>query len=106
MLTDLEVMSVMGNNDLGGTIPASLGNLQRLQVLQIARNQLTGQIPDSLSNLSKLNVLYVSENQLTGTIPSTLFTLPSVEFFFVDYKRTNAFVKFIGISELVSDSII
>lgn len=45
---------MLQNNALQGTIPASLGNLQELEVLYLERNPLTGVIPKSVNQLPKL----------------------------------------------------
>ena len=45
----------MDDNDLTGSIPASLGDLPKLEVLYLARNGLDGEIPSALGNLSKLD---------------------------------------------------
>ena len=78
---------------LTGQIPAELGNLSALTVLDFANysyrcspagcqgtspsaNRLTGPIPEELSNLSMLHVLDLTANQLSGTIPAWLGRLP------------------------------
>ena len=58
-------------NNLVGTLPASLGNLDQMGWLYLYGNQLTGTIPD-LSALTNLKDLYLNSNQLTGTIPPSL----------------------------------
>ena len=70
---------VLGDNNLTGPIPSSLGNLQELYNLILAGNQLTGEIPASLGNLSNLRWLWLTENQLTGEIPDALGNLTNLE---------------------------
>ena len=70
---------VLGNNNLTGSIPSSLGNLQALYNLVLDGNQLTGEIPASLGNLSNLRWLWLSNNQLTGEIPDALGNLTNLE---------------------------
>ncbi|XP_050285787.1 probable LRR receptor-like serine/threonine-protein kinase At1g05700 [Quercus robur] len=43
-----------------------------LQYLDISNNNLTGSVPDFLSQLQYLRVLNLEKNQLTGTIPADL----------------------------------
>ena len=56
-----------------GTIPAELGNLAELALLQLSGNQLTGGIPPELGRLANLSDgLDLSRNQLSGGIPVEL----------------------------------
>ena len=63
------VTLVLGNNQLIGTLPNSLGNLSSLQSLYLPLNQLTGSVPSTLGSLSQLQTLDLDHNQLTGNIP-------------------------------------
>lgn len=71
----------IGRQGLQGTLPAHLGNLTKLERLELQWNNLTGQLP-TLNGLSSLQVLMLSNNQFTF-IPSDFFTgmssLQSVE---------------------------
>ena len=67
------------DNDLSGTIPASLGNLTHLNWLFLAVNNLTGTIPASLGNLTNLRWLSLSWNNLSGRIPAELGRLSNLE---------------------------
>jgi len=71
------------SNQLSGSIPRELGNLNNLTVLYLFSNQLSGSIPSELGNLSNLEWLSLSENQLSGSIPIWLMTLP------LDYLKLN-----------------
>ena len=66
------------DNHLTGSIP-DLGRLSQLELLRMGNNQLSGEIPASLSNLTKLRYLELWENQLTGPIPD-LRRLTALEF--------------------------
>jgi len=68
----------MGNNNLSGSIPSSLGNLTNLQGLALTSTPLNGSIPTQLGNLTHLGVLYLSSNQLSGDIPSSLSNLTNL----------------------------
>ena len=66
------------NNNLSGSLPAALGNLEALQVLSLDRNSISGSLPTQLSNLSNLTRLALNRNQLTGSIPSALGNLSNL----------------------------
>lgn len=51
---------------LAGTIPGALGNLKRIEELDLGNNFLTGSIPESLGRLSTLQHLDLSSNNLQG----------------------------------------
>ena len=60
-------------NGLNGDIPSELGMLSSLQELILLGNQLTGEIPVELGGLTNLEKLYLSVgNRFTGCIPSAL----------------------------------
>ena len=60
----------LGNNNLFGEIPISMGSLSMLQSLQLHNNKLFGCIPSSLKNYQFLGLMNLGENELTGTIPN------------------------------------
>ncbi len=57
------------NNDLSGTIPVVLGEVNSLENILLASNDLTGTIPASLASIESLKVLELQLNALTGTVP-------------------------------------
>ena len=48
----------LASNNLTGAVPAVLGNLTELQILQINGNKLTGALPEDLTRLTALTVLH------------------------------------------------
>ncbi len=68
-------------NKLHGELPETLGKLKNIQVLAFNGNDLTGTIPASYSELSQLTQLHLSSNKLSGEIPSELGNLPKLEVF-------------------------
>ena len=73
-LTNLRLLNLT-SNQLRGEIPTELGELSNLQSLLLFDNQLTGEIPTELGKLSNLQSLFLSTNQLTGAIPTKLGNL-------------------------------
>ncbi|KAF7013591.1 hypothetical protein CFC21_027660 [Triticum aestivum] len=70
-LVDLALLD-MGQNMLSGQIPPSVGNLSNLFILELSRNRLSGQIPSTVGNLLQLGQLYLDHNNLSGNIPATI----------------------------------
>ncbi len=66
------------SRDLAGRIPAELGRLDGLRVLQLGDNRLTGPIPPEFGNLADIYLIYLADNQLDGTIPRELGKLGSL----------------------------
>lgn len=67
------------NNNLNGTIPASIGQLTDLATLNFHNNNLNGAVPNSLGNIKTLKSLNLSLNQLQGSLPTTLVDLSNLE---------------------------
>ena len=65
-------------NELSGAMPAALGRLSSLQLLEFTANKLTGDIPAALGGLSGLEHLRLERNALSGPIPSDLGDLSNL----------------------------
>eukprot|EP00538_Stauroneis_constricta_P000383 CAMPEP_0119572732 /NCGR_PEP_ID=MMETSP1352-20130426/44769_1 /TAXON_ID=265584 /ORGANISM="Stauroneis constricta, Strain CCMP1120" /LENGTH=927 /DNA_ID=CAMNT_0007622419 /DNA_START=21 /DNA_END=2808 /DNA_ORIENTATION=- len=59
-------------NNINGSIPSYIGNLNRLMQFEIDSNPLTGTIPTEIGNLSTLQWLNVYSTQMNGTIPTEI----------------------------------
>jgi len=60
----------LSNINLHGEIPKEVGLLKRLQVLDLSKNNFHGKIPIELTNCTNLKEIILLYNQLTGNIPS------------------------------------
>ena len=78
------IQLVLPRNGLIGRIPPEVGNLSRLEALQITKSQLSGEIPRELSRLVRLSGLYLSQNQLSGEIPKELGQLTNLQWLELD----------------------
>ena len=76
-----------GLGRLGGAIPATLGNLSKLEKLDLRVNVFTGSIPTSLANLANLRELELDWNDLSGSIPSALGNLASLRTLYLHNNR-------------------
>lgn len=99
-------------NNLSGTLPESIGNLTKVEFVNIKHNKLTGQIPSSIGNLENVDYLllagaafsdergvpsvlrdhYASKidwkgNTFSGEIPPELGNLKNMKF--LDLSRNN-----------------
>ena len=66
------------NEDVRGTIPPEVGELENLTALLLHHNALTGGIPREILQLSRLDTLDLHHNQLSGSLPEWLGDLPAV----------------------------
>lgn len=66
-LSNLAILRLQGNR-LKGSIPASVGKATMLTELAIAGNNISGEVPH-LGNLNKLEMLDLRDNELDGDLP-------------------------------------
>lgn len=69
----------LSENNLVGSLPASLKNLTNLQSLQLGLNQISGALPRELGSLSKLAFLDLPFNRIAGGLPVELGNLASLQ---------------------------
>ena len=69
---------ILTNNHIP-SLPASIGQCNRLQKCMLAGNRLTS-LPDEMAHCRKLGLLRLSSNQLSR-LPNWLFELPELSFF-------------------------
>ncbi|KAK1628459.1 hypothetical protein QYE76_002774 [Lolium multiflorum] len=74
-LSELQLLDLSQNKNLGGSLPSSIGTLSNLQNLILAGCSFSGEIPQEIGQLSQLIFLYLNSNRFTGPIPSSLGNL-------------------------------
>ena len=62
----------LDENQLTGSLPVQLGQMEKLKSLRLRNNNLTGSMPLELGQLTQLEVLSLSGNNLTGCVPRSL----------------------------------
>lgn len=83
----LDYLDIRGNF-ISGNLPNTIGNLQNVTWLDFRFNQLSGSIPASIATIPNLYVFVVSNNNLSGTIPDfTGLTNGSLDFFYIDNNQ-------------------
>ncbi len=74
------IQLALQDNNLSGSLPASIGQLQALQELYLFDNNLTGSIPSEIGQLLNLTELQLDGNlQLSGTLPNELGLLSNLD---------------------------
>lgn len=68
-------------NLIGGTIPATITSMTSLLELKLYDNLLTGEIPIDIGNLTNLTYFTVAKNLLTGPVPQSVGNLTSLYWF-------------------------
>ena len=75
------------SHGLRGPIPAELGSLASLTLLDLSGNALDGPIPAELASLARLKSLNVRANALEGPVPPELGALARLEGLWLDANR-------------------
>ncbi|KAI3878479.1 hypothetical protein MKX03_007259 [Papaver bracteatum] len=70
---------LLGSNQFTGSIPPGIGLLQNLGILGFDNSKLIGAIPSSFGNLTRLIILHMNDNNFTGVIPSSLGNCNSLQ---------------------------
>ncbi|XP_056166687.1 MDIS1-interacting receptor like kinase 2-like [Syzygium oleosum] len=71
----------LGNNQLYGNIPPSIGDLSKLTHLNLSTNNLGGFLPTEMNNLTFLIILQLSENKFVGQLPQDICGGKVLEYF-------------------------
>ncbi|XP_048442605.1 receptor-like protein EIX2 [Pyrus x bretschneideri] len=77
----------LGGNNISGSIPTEIGQLQLFQQLYLDSNNFSDEVPDQISSLKYLEILNLSTNHLIGKIPSSTTNLSFLSTFDVSYNN-------------------
>lgn len=77
-LTKLEYLDLSQNN-LSGKLPDALFRLGNLKTLRLAYNRFSDKLPEEIGQLSQLTELDISENDFTGWFPLSISELTSMQ---------------------------
>ncbi|GMP23341.1 hypothetical protein CsSME_00000973 [Camellia sinensis var. sinensis] len=80
----------LGGNQLSGTMPVEFGNFINLNVLGMEANLFTGTIPDSIGKLQRLQGGWqLSGNKLSGKRPYTLANMTELVVLYLEVNYFN-----------------
>lgn len=68
-------------NNVMGVLPNAIGDLENLEILNLAFNSITGEFPQTLAKLTKLKVLKLEMNRMKGELPANMGDMSSLEEF-------------------------
>ena len=85
-LRNLQILDLHGNEITGG-LPAELGNLRALRWLALNDNRLSGWLPSHLAGLVKLEALELANNQFSGPLPGELAGLQRLQRLYVSHNQ-------------------
>jgi Leucine-rich repeat (LRR) protein len=76
--TDLTELYLNSNKELGGSIPETIGQLKKLESINIAQTSIGGAIPQTLAECTALKNFMAYSNKLSGEIPDFWDKLPNI----------------------------
>lgn len=79
----LELLN-LPRNSISGTIPQSIRGLSQVYRIDLDYNKLSGAIPEIIGSITSLRVLILSKNRLTGTLPSVIGNLHRLAILYVN----------------------
>ena len=86
-LTHLEELRFYDEGGVSGTLPSSWGALTLLKTLVVSDNHIFGPLPDSWSGMRSLEDMILDHNELNGTLPQSWHALRSMIRFDVRKNR-------------------
>lgn len=92
-----KVISIdLSNNKLNGSIPASIGTLDKLSSFKLSNNNIMGTIPAEIGLLSELDTLLLNKNNIYGTVPDELNMLSNLDVLYLNNNELSVLPKSIS----------
>ncbi|PSS18996.1 Leucine-rich repeat receptor-like protein kinase precursor [Actinidia chinensis var. chinensis] len=88
-LSELQYLDLSNNKGLTGTLPSSIGNLNKLSILMLVGCSFFGPIPDSIGSLEELFFLSLNSNSFSGPIPPSIGNLSSLSWLDLTDNKLN-----------------
>ncbi|KAL8155722.1 leucine-rich repeat receptor protein kinase HPCA1-like [Apium graveolens] len=88
-LSELVRLDLSNNKGLKANLPASIGNLKKLDTLMLLGCSLFGQIPDSIGSLQNLIYIGLNSNSFTGPIPHSIGNLSKLSWLDLSDNKLN-----------------
>ena len=82
----------LGGNNLTGSIPTVIGELDDLVTLDLSQNGLTGRIPRQLGQLEQLRDLLLHENALEGRLPPQVGRMAGLRYIHIGSNQLSGVV--------------
>ncbi len=82
---DLQQLSAISlqSNKFSGDIPSSIYRLQNAGSLNLSNNELTGKVSNSIANMTNLNVIDLSGNLLDGELPRGIGSITNLQYLYL-----------------------
>ena len=68
----------LGDNNLDGTLPSSIGDLTNLVSIELSNDNITGVIPTEIGQMTSLETILLNNNNFSGSIPASIGNLTSL----------------------------
>ncbi|KAK3210615.1 hypothetical protein Dsin_015321 [Dipteronia sinensis] len=80
-LTELQLLELF-QNEFNGSFPLEIGNLYNLEILRLAYNTkvVPSRLPSNFTQLKKLRILWMTATNLIGEIPETISNMAALEY--------------------------
>ena len=78
---------MINGNELSGSLPAQIYNLEKLTHFYGHLNKFTGTISSSIERLTKLEYFILRDNSFNGTVPSQLSNMQSMRVLWLHFNN-------------------